>query len=194
MVAAKAPPAIEANIDSYYPTSSRLNNAIRYWLLHPDIRSPIPKSAPSTPPATKPTHSSIQKSINPAPLAPPATPEKPAQPTEILAVTKSPSQSTHPPIPQSINPAPATAPSVAAAADPPDDALDLARIQQDDAHARTLNLSELEPWPDAINDAPALFDEVEACYPRHLYLPPGAAIVLTIWVPHAHAINAFIRL
>jgi hypothetical protein len=52
-------------------------------------------------------------------------------------------------------------------------------------------LSELEPWPDAINDAPALFDEVEACYLRHLYLPPGAAIVLTIWVPHAHAINAF---
>jgi putative DNA primase/helicase len=52
-------------------------------------------------------------------------------------------------------------------------------------------LSQLEPWPEPITDAPALFDEVEAYYLRHLHLPPGAAIALTIWVPHAHAINAF---
>jgi hypothetical protein len=63
--------------------------------------------------------------------------------------------------------------------------------QQYEAHARTLKLSHLEPWPEPITDAPALFDELEAYYLRHLHLPPGAAIALTIWVPHAHTINAF---
>jgi hypothetical protein len=169
MVAAKAPPAIEANIDSYYPKSSRLNNALQYWLLHPEVRSPIPKFPPATPPAPKPTNPSIQKTTNPAPLAPPT---KPAQPTVEFAVTKSPAKPTNPPIHQSINPAPAAAPAAA----PPDEALDSARILQDDAHARTLNFSQLEPWPDPITDAPALFDEVEAYYLRHLHLPPGAAI------------------
>jgi putative DNA primase/helicase len=192
MVAAKAPPAIEANISSYYPKSSRLNNALQYWLLHPEVRSPIPKSPPATPPAPKPTNPSIQKSTNPAPLTPSA---KPAQPAEKLTVAQSPPEPTNPPIHQSINPAASAAPAAtaapAAAAAPAAPAAESTRALQDDARARNLKLSKLEPWPEPITDAPALFDEVEACYLRNLHLPPGAAIVFTLWVPHAHAINAF---
>jgi Protein of unknown function (DUF3631) len=203
MVAAKAPPAIEANIDSYYPNSSRLNNALQYWLVHPEVRSPIPKSPPAIP-SPKPINPSIQKSPTPAPLAPPAPPANPTQPPEKLAAVNSPAKATNPPIHQSINPAPAAAlaatHSSTQSINPPIQTsinrvpatpAAPAAIVQYEAHARTLKLSHLEPWPEPITDAPALFDELQAYYLRHLHLPPGAAIALTIWVPHAHTINAF---
>jgi hypothetical protein len=102
MVAAKPPPAIEAHVDSYYPYSSRLNNTLQYWLLHPEVRSPIPKSLPATPPAPKPTNPSTHPSINPAAAA--APPAKTAPPKENLALAESPTKPTNPPIHQSTNP------------------------------------------------------------------------------------------
>lgn len=72
-----------------------------------------------------------------------------------------------------------------------DKAVDDARSLLDDAEANDVLLSPTEPWPEPITDAPALFDEVHDRSQVYLYLPPGAAVVLTLWPGHAHAINAF---
>jgi hypothetical protein len=68
---------------------------------------------------------------------------------------------------------------------------DRARILEDDADANALSLPQLEPWPEPITDAPALFDEVHDRFLLYLHLPPGAAAVFTLWLPHANAITAF---
>jgi putative DNA primase/helicase len=62
---------------------------------------------------------------------------------------------------------------------------------QADAEAKGVDLPKLEPWPEPITDAPALFDEVSGRFIAHLFLPPGAADALTIWDALAHAFRAF---
>ena len=72
-----------------------------------------------------------------------------------------------------------------------DDAVERARILEDDAQANALKLPQLEPWPEPISNAPALFDNVHDRCLLYLYLPAGAAVVLTLWPAHAQAIKAF---
>ena len=72
-----------------------------------------------------------------------------------------------------------------------DDAVESARILEADAQANALKLPQLEPWPEPIINAPALFDEVHDRSLLYLHLPAGAAVVLTLWPTHAHAIKAF---
>lgn len=72
-----------------------------------------------------------------------------------------------------------------------DDAVDQARSVLDDAEAGHILLSQTEPWPEPILDAPGLFDEVHHRAVLYLYLPPGAPVVFALWSGHAHAINAF---
>ena len=72
-----------------------------------------------------------------------------------------------------------------------DDEVERVRILEDDAAANDVPLKQLEPWPEPILDAPALFDEVHDRFLLFLHLPPGAAVVLTMWPGHANAINAF---
>jgi putative DNA primase/helicase len=72
-----------------------------------------------------------------------------------------------------------------------DDAVDRARIVEDDAQADAYVLPQLKPWPEPILDAPALFDQVHERYLLYLYLPPGADVVLTLWPAHAAAVGAF---
>ncbi|HWV98960.1 MAG TPA: DUF3631 domain-containing protein [Candidatus Acidoferrum sp.] len=72
-----------------------------------------------------------------------------------------------------------------------DDAVGCARILEDDAQANAVVLPQLQPWPEPILDAPALFDQVHDRYLLYLYLPAGAPVVFTLWTPHAHAIGAF---
>jgi hypothetical protein len=74
-----------------------------------------------------------------------------------------------------------------------DEEVERARTVQADAEANEVNLSKIEPWPEPIADAPALFEEVHGRFLLHLHMPPGAAVALTLWPPHAHAINAFSR-
>jgi putative DNA primase/helicase len=72
-----------------------------------------------------------------------------------------------------------------------DDAVDDARTLLDDAEADNLGVRLLEPWPEPILNAPELFDQIHDCYPIYLYLPAGAAVILTLWPAHAHVLNAF---
>jgi hypothetical protein len=72
-----------------------------------------------------------------------------------------------------------------------DDAVQRARALDDEAQADTVQLHQLIPWPEPISDAPALFDHVHDRALLYLHLPPGAAVVLALWPPHAHAIRAF---
>jgi putative DNA primase/helicase len=72
-----------------------------------------------------------------------------------------------------------------------DDAVEAARLREDDVEAEKVGLSLIEPWPEPITDPPALFDEVHDRALLYFYLPAGAAVVLTMWPPHAHAIQAF---
>jgi hypothetical protein len=74
-----------------------------------------------------------------------------------------------------------------------DEEVEGVRTVQADAEANEVNLSKIEPWPEPIADAPALFEEVHGRFLLHLHMPPGAAVALTLWPPHAHAINAFSR-
>jgi hypothetical protein len=60
-----------------------------------------------------------------------------------------------------------------------------------DAAADAVILRKLKPWPEPITDAPALFDQVHDRAIHYLYLPPGAAVVLTLWPGHTHAVKAF---
>jgi hypothetical protein len=60
-----------------------------------------------------------------------------------------------------------------------------------DAAADAVILRRLKPWPEPITDAPALFDQVHDRAVHYLYLPPGAAVVLTLWPGHTHAVKAF---
>ncbi|MGH7969499.1 MAG: DUF3631 domain-containing protein, partial [Limisphaerales bacterium] len=61
----------------------------------------------------------------------------------------------------------------------------------EDAAANAVTFPALEPWPEPITNGPALFDEAHDRALHYLYLPGGAAVVLTLWSTHASAIGAF---
>jgi putative DNA primase/helicase len=57
---------------------------------------------------------------------------------------------------------------------------------------RTVELPDLEPWPESVNGAQVL-NEVAATFARYVALPPGAADALTLWAAHAHAFEVFLH-
>jgi hypothetical protein len=65
------------------------------------------------------------------------------------------------------------------------------RCLQYDAQANAVLLRDLDPWPEPILDAPALFDEVDQRFVLQLFTPAGAPVVFAMWIPHAHAFTAF---
>ena len=65
------------------------------------------------------------------------------------------------------------------------------RSQLDDAQANVVILPELEPWPEPILNAPALFSQVSDCYSRRIVFPAGGADATTLWTGHAHVFWVF---
>jgi putative DNA primase/helicase len=59
-----------------------------------------------------------------------------------------------------------------------------------DAQGGSLDLADPEPWPDPV-DGSALADEIAATFRRHLALPKGAEVGLTLWTFYAHTHQAF---
>lgn len=55
---------------------------------------------------------------------------------------------------------------------------------------RTVNLPDVEPWPEAVNGAEVL-NAVAETYSRYVALPDGAADTAALWCAHAHAYDAF---
>lgn len=55
--------------------------------------------------------------------------------------------------------------------------------------AASLNLSDPEPWPDPVS-GDALVREISETFKRHLVLVEHAELAMTLWVLHAHGIDA----
>lgn len=56
---------------------------------------------------------------------------------------------------------------------------------------RTMNLTDVELWPESVNGADVL-GEVAETFRRYVALPDGAADALALWVAHAHIFESFI--
>lgn len=59
-----------------------------------------------------------------------------------------------------------------------------------DIQGRTMNLPDVEPWPDSVNGADVM-NEVADTYTRFVVLPDGAADALALWTAHTHCFEAF---
>ena len=59
-----------------------------------------------------------------------------------------------------------------------------------DLQGRTLDLADVEPWPDAVNGADVL-SELSETFSRYVALPDGAADALVLWTAHAHCFDCF---
>jgi putative DNA primase/helicase len=59
-----------------------------------------------------------------------------------------------------------------------------------DAQGHTVDLPDIEPWPDPVDGA-ALLDEVAHDISEYVALPGGAADVLALWIAHTHCFDAF---
>jgi putative DNA primase/helicase len=50
---------------------------------------------------------------------------------------------------------------------------------------------DIEPWPDPVDDAEALLDEIAAAIERHVVLSAHAADAVALWIVMSHAFDAF---
>jgi putative DNA primase/helicase len=62
--------------------------------------------------------------------------------------------------------------------------------QADDLQGRTLNLADVELWPDAVNGADVLA-EIASTFARYVALPDGAADAITLFAAHTHCYDLF---
>jgi hypothetical protein len=60
-----------------------------------------------------------------------------------------------------------------------------------DDEANEVDLPVVEPWPEAVTDFADVLHQALDRYERHLWLPPGAAVAITLWTPHADMYTAF---
>ena len=60
-----------------------------------------------------------------------------------------------------------------------------------DAQANAVDLQVVKPWPEPITNFADVLHQVLDRYERYLWLPPGAAVALTLWTPHADMYTAF---
>lgn len=63
--------------------------------------------------------------------------------------------------------------------------------QADDLQGRTLNLADVELWPDSVNGADVLA-EIASTFARYVALPDEAAGTLALWSAHAHCFQSFV--
>src|SRR4029453_4613020 len=59
-----------------------------------------------------------------------------------------------------------------------------------DLQGRTINLPDVEPWPEPVNGGEVL-NAVAATYLRYVALPPGAAHTLALWCAHVYCFFFF---
>lgn len=59
-----------------------------------------------------------------------------------------------------------------------------------DLQGRTLNLADVDLWPDAVNGADVL-SEIAETFARYVALPEGAGDALALWTAHAHCFESF---
>src|ERR1051325_10957532 len=64
------------------------------------------------------------------------------------------------------------------------------RQANSDTQGTAVELAHIEPWPEPV-DGPETLNQVAARFAQYLVLPPGAAMAMTLWTTHCHAIAAF---
>jgi putative DNA primase/helicase len=64
-------------------------------------------------------------------------------------------------------------------------------LQNAELQGRTLNLADVELWPEAVTGAEVLA-ELASTFTRYVALPDGAADTLALWTAHAHCFTAFV--
>lgn len=64
-------------------------------------------------------------------------------------------------------------------------------VADGEMQGRTMNLADVEPWPESVSGADAL-NEITAAFARYVALPDGAADALALWTAHAHTFKSFI--
>ena len=64
-------------------------------------------------------------------------------------------------------------------------------LQNDELQGRTVNLADVELWPEAVNGADVL-SEIAATFARYVTLPNGAGDALALWTAHAHCFESFV--
>jgi hypothetical protein len=158
-------------------TRPSLNQALHLWLItrnHPEVPWPLPPTPESK---CEPETSSAAGTVpEPSTASPP-----------LIQQSTNPSIQPGPPEPATSAPSefePSTFPVLHSFSEG-------GNLQPSTASDANALIQSEEPWPDPIADAPALFDEVHDRCLLYLHLPPGAAVVLTLWPGHANAVHAF---
>lgn len=64
-------------------------------------------------------------------------------------------------------------------------------LQNDELQGRTVNLADVELWPEAVNGA-AVLSEIADTFARYVALPDGAGDALALWTAHAHCFESFV--
>jgi putative DNA primase/helicase len=64
-------------------------------------------------------------------------------------------------------------------------------LQNDELQGRTVDLADVELWPDAVSGADVL-SEIAETFARYVALPDGAGDALALWTAHAHCFQAFV--
>lgn len=65
------------------------------------------------------------------------------------------------------------------------------KTETDELQGRTLNLADVELWPDTVSGADVLA-ELAKTFCRYVALPDGAADALALWTAHAHCFESFV--
>ena len=64
-------------------------------------------------------------------------------------------------------------------------------LQNDELQGRTVNLADVELWPEAVKGADVL-SEIADSFARYVALPDGAGDALALWTAHAHCFELFV--
>jgi putative DNA primase/helicase len=64
-------------------------------------------------------------------------------------------------------------------------------LQNDELQGRTVNLADVELWPEAVNGADVLA-AIADIFARYVALPDGAGDALALWTAHAHCFESFV--
>ena len=64
-------------------------------------------------------------------------------------------------------------------------------LQNGELQGRTVNLADVELWPEAVNGADVL-SEIADTFARYVALPDGAGDALALWTAHAHCFDSFV--
>ncbi len=151
--------------DPNFPIPSRLKCAMSHWRATPRPSQRGAGVSPASPAGLRPS----QRGAGVSPASPDGV--SPAPSAHSLTDSLTPSLPPASPVPS----------AKSAVNSSPDD----------DIRAKSFALPSLEPWPQPITDAPALFDQVAERFPYYLVLPAGAADACALWVAHTYVFKAF---